>query len=65
MEIKPETGIEDIYLGMTMTEVRETWGHPKEINTFIPLEEKPEERIIEWRYSNDIELSFELNQLAH
>ncbi|WLQ16755.1 hypothetical protein O5O45_12585 [Hahella aquimaris] len=59
MEIKPKIGIDNIYLGMTMAEVRSLWGDPEDISTFIPLEEKPEDRIIEWNYSNGIELNFD------
>ncbi len=59
MEIKPKIGIDNIYLGMTMAEVRSLWGDAEEISTFIPLEEKPEDRVIDWKYSNGIELSFD------
>jgi len=59
MEIKPKTGIERIYFGMSMAEARAVWGDPEKISTFIPLEDNSEDRSIDWEYSNGIELSFD------
>ncbi|WP_281558116.1 hypothetical protein [Thalassomonas sp. RHCl1] len=59
MEIKAKIGVDKIYLGMNMTEVRAAWGDPEEISTFIPLEDKPQDRTVDWKYSNGIELCFD------
>ncbi len=34
-------------------------GEADEIGTFIPLEENPQDRSVDWKYSNGIELSFD------
>ena len=44
---------------MTMNEVRSIWGDADEISTFIPIEENPEDRTIDWKYINSVELSFD------
>jgi len=59
MEIKPKIGIENVYFGLTMDEVRSIWGNPDSIDTFTPIEAAPEDRSIDWEYSNGIELSFD------
>lgn len=59
MEIKPKIGVAEVSLGQTMAEVREVWGDPESIDTFIPIEETPEDRTIDWFFSPGIELSFD------
>lgn len=57
MEILPKIGIDKIKLGMSMNQVRSILGDPDNIETFIPIEERPEDRTIDWFYG-DIEYSF-------
>ena len=58
MEILPKVGIDIIRFGMSMDEVRSLWGQPESIDYFIPIKESPEDRNVEWKYSNGIVLSF-------
>ena len=58
MEISPKTGIDKIKLGMNMDQVRRILGDPDNIETFIPIEDRPEDRSIDWFYG-DTEYSFD------
>ncbi|WP_232301163.1 outer membrane protein assembly factor BamE [Gilvimarinus agarilyticus] len=57
MEILPKIGISQIKLGMSMDQVRSVLGDPSNIETFIPIEDQPEDRTVDWFYG-DTEYSF-------
>ena len=59
MNVLPKIGIDVIRFGMNMNEVRSLWGQPESISHFTPLEEQPENRSVNWEYSNGTELSFD------
>lgn len=42
-----------------MDEVRAVWGAPDKVETFIPIEEEPSCRDIDWIFSNGYELCFD------
>jgi hypothetical protein len=50
MEISPKIGIDKIKLGMSMDQVRYVLGDPDNIEIFIPIEEQPEDRMVDWFY---------------
>ena len=59
MDIRPKIGIDIIRFGMNMNEVRSLWGQPESIKHFTPLEEQPENRSVNWEYSNGTVFSFD------
>jgi hypothetical protein len=59
MNVSPKIGIDVIRFGMDMNEVRTLWGQPDSIYYFTPLEDQPEDRSVNWEYSNGTELSFD------
>lgn len=61
MNVFPQTGIDKIYFGMTMQEVRNAWGQPEDIYHFHPLSDCLEDRDVIWQYKNGAELSFSSN----
>lgn len=58
MGIFPKIGVGPIRFGMTMDQVRDLWGQPEHIESFIASKHKPEERSIEWMYDKGVQLSF-------
>ena len=58
MKVYPQTGIDRLYFGMTMTQVRDAWGQPEDIYHFHPLCDSLEERDVVWQYADGTELSF-------
>ena len=59
MNVLPKIGIDRIRFGMSMNEVRSLWGQPESIENFTPLEERPEDRSVNWEYSNGTVFSFD------
>lgn len=58
MKIYPQKGVDTLRFGMTMEEVRNTWGQPQDIYHFRPLKHNLEDRDVIWEYGNGTELSF-------
>ncbi|WP_296050768.1 hypothetical protein [uncultured Alteromonas sp.] len=58
MKVYPQAGIDRLFFGMTMPEVRHAWGQPEEIYHFHPLCDSLEDRDVVWQYANGTELSF-------
>ena len=58
MKVYPQAGIDRLYFGMTMTQVRDAWGQPEDIYHFHPLCDSLEERDVVWQYAIGTELSF-------
>jgi len=59
MDVLPKIGVDIIRFGMNMNEVRALWGQPESIEHFTPLEEQPENRSVNWEYSNGTVFSFD------
>ena len=45
-----------------MEDARSLWGQPESIKYFIAIEERPEDRSVEWKYRNSTTLSFDSNE---
>lgn len=59
LEILPYIGVGPIKFGMTMERVRDLWGQPDCIEHFRALQERPQDRSVEWIYKSGVQLSFD------